>query len=310
MDGTQHSAVAVLTTQVGDVRQQRLHIGLAQDGHAQRGGHRLHLAGDGGVLVGQVGVVAAHVHDAQGVTGSRKVHVHLLNDGISRIGKVDGDDVTHGGGHLIHQTAGLAEVHVLGVLGDLGDLHGADLALVVQVAQNDTDKYLESGRGRQAATLEHVGGGVGVEAADAVAQIGKASSGTANQRCGTILLTLHGEQLGDIHLDDGIALGLHTDAALGGTHHGDDVQIDRTGQHATVVVVGVVATDLGTTGSGEQEQVTLVTESRNKALDGGGIAITLSHHLCLAVQRGESGIVATATDLIQQDLSRHNVTSS
>src|SRR5699024_4598813 len=94
---------------------------------AADGGHRPAVGGDGGVLVGQVGVVGARVQDAQGKAGFGEVHLHRLDHGGGRVGKVDGDDVAHAGGHLVHQAAGLAEIDVLGPLADLGDGDGADL---------------------------------------------------------------------------------------------------------------------------------------------------------------------------------------
>ena len=57
----------------------------------------------------------------------REIHLHRLHIGVGRIGKVDGDNVAHAGGHLIHQAAGLAKVDVLCPLADLRNGDGGDL---------------------------------------------------------------------------------------------------------------------------------------------------------------------------------------
>ena len=69
-------------------------------------------------------MVGDSVDDTQGMAAGRKIELHLLHLGGGRIGKIDSHRAAYGGGHLIHQTAGLAEVHILGVLTHLGDLNG------------------------------------------------------------------------------------------------------------------------------------------------------------------------------------------
>ena len=69
--------------------------------------------GDGGIFVGQVGVVGTGIQDAEGEARLREVHGHRLHDGLGGVGKINGDDVAHAGSHLVHQAAGLAKVDIL-----------------------------------------------------------------------------------------------------------------------------------------------------------------------------------------------------
>ena len=54
------------------------------------GADTLQLVGNGGIFVGQVGVISAAVDDSQGISGSGEVKVHLLNDRGPGGGEVDG----------------------------------------------------------------------------------------------------------------------------------------------------------------------------------------------------------------------------
>ena len=108
-------------------------------------------------------MVCTGVQNAQRQAGLGKVHLHRLHVGVCLVGKVDGDNVAHAGGHLIHQAAGLAKVHIFSPLADLCNGNGGDLFGHEAVVQNHADQHLKGGRGRNAAALGHIGGNVHVQ---------------------------------------------------------------------------------------------------------------------------------------------------
>ena len=108
-------------------------------------------------------MVCTGVQNAQRQAGLGKVHLHRLHVGVCLVGKVDGDNVAHAGGHLIHQTTGLAKVHIFSPLADLCNGNGGDFFIHEAVVQNHTDQHLKCGRGRNAAALGHIGGNVHVQ---------------------------------------------------------------------------------------------------------------------------------------------------
>lgn len=63
--GPQHGPVAGLLADVTDMFIELLLVHLPQELLAEISGHLLHLRGNGGVLAGEVGVVAAGVHHAR-----------------------------------------------------------------------------------------------------------------------------------------------------------------------------------------------------------------------------------------------------
>ena len=89
----------------------------------------LQFPGNGGIFIGQIGVVCAAVDDAQVITFFLEIKVDLLNDWVFRISKVNVDHAAHRRCHLIHQAARLTEVYILGVLSDLSNLNGAELLI-------------------------------------------------------------------------------------------------------------------------------------------------------------------------------------
>ena len=143
----------------------------------------------------------------------------------------------------IHQTAGLAEEAVLGVLRQFRDFHVADLAVVVNVVENVSDHVLERGGRGDARAFEHVGGGVSVKAADRQSLLAEARDHAGNQRIGFFVPRGVGRVVNaEVHNVLGEALALDPDdrACRGGGDR-NDVEVDGGGDHATVVMVGVVA---------------------------------------------------------------------
>ena len=249
MEGTQHSAVAALLAAGRDVCKESLKGHVPQHLAAAHSGHSAALIGDGSVLVGQVGVVCTGVQNAQRQTGLGKVHLHRLHVGVCLVGKVDGDNVAHAGSHLIHQAAGLAKVDVLCPLADLRNGDGGDLFCHEAVVQNHADQHLKSGRGRNAAALGHVGGDVHVQTGQRCAALTESLALAAQQGSGGVLLLLAGGQV--VKVDDAqvIPLALHAQLvqAVGGGSS-DHINVHAACQHTAVLVVGVVAADLGAAG--------------------------------------------------------------
>ena len=249
VEGAQHSAVAALLAAGRNICKEGLKGHVPQHLAAAHSGHSAALVGDGGVLVGQVGVVCTGVQNAQRQTGLGKVHLHRLHVGVCLVGKVDGDNVAHAGGHLIHQTTGLAKVHIFSPLADLCNGNGGDFFIHEAVVQNHTDQHLKCGRGRNAAALGHIGGNVHVQTGQLCAALTESLALAAQQGSSGVLLLLAGGQV--IKVDDAqvVALALHAQLvqAVGGGSS-DHINVHTACQHAAMLVVGVVAADLGAAG--------------------------------------------------------------
>ena len=249
MESAQHSAVATLLAAGRDIGKEGLERHIPQHLAAAHSGHSAALVGDGGVLIGQVGMVCTGVQNAQRQTGLGKVHLHRLHIGVCLVGKVDGDNVAYAGGHLIHQTTGLAKVDVLCPLADLCNGDRGDLFGHEAVVQDHTDQHLKGGRGRNAAALGHVGGDVHVQTRKLCAALTEGFALAAQQGSGGVLLLLAGGQVVKVDNAQVVPLALYAQLvqAVGGGSS-NHINIHAAGQHTAVLVVGVVAADLGAAG--------------------------------------------------------------
>ena len=106
---------------------------IPQDGLAEVGRDRAHLTGDVGIIVRQIPMAGAGVHDAQGIAGAGKVILDFVHHRGGGVGKVDGYRTAHRGTHLVHQAGRLAEIDVFGVLADFGDFNGVQCAVAAKV---------------------------------------------------------------------------------------------------------------------------------------------------------------------------------
>ena len=258
---------------------------------------------DGGIVVGQVGVAALRIADAHDKAVLRQVNGRLADHRVGRVLEVDGDNAADGAGGLVHQTAGLAEEHILGILADLGDLDLVELLhviVVVLAAQDGTDADLKGCGAGQTGAAQHVAGGVAVKAAHLAARIHDALGYAADQGRGVLGLARLRDEVGDIDIVNFVkAQGLDADDIF--LIRGDDghhIQVDRACQHHTVIVVSVVAADLGAARGGIEAHRAVGAVFLFKFVDQVGIALALLLHGVCAVQLGKGGVVFALCDLL------------
>ena len=317
MDRTHNGAVPHFFAHVGDggIEVRLRHV--AQDLLAKAGGHALHLAADGGVVVGQVGMAALGVADAQHIAVLGQIELGLPDNGVRRVLEIDGDDAAHRARRLVHQAAGFAEKDVLGILADLRDAHLAEffhIIAVVLAAQDRADAHLKRRRAGKSRPAQHIAGGVGVKTADLSPVVEDADRHAADQRSGMLgLLRLRGADA-QVHIADAAKpLRFHADDVVRiGRNDRHDVQVDRTGQHNAVVVVGVVAADLGTAGGRVEAHRAVGAKLLGKMVDRLHVsrALGCQRRVVLAVQFGKSAVIQALCDLLLQFTGvRHNFNS-
>ena len=191
----------------------------------------------------------AGVDDAEAVVGAGEVVVHPLHRGSGGVVEVDGHHTAHGGADLVQQTAGLAEESVLGPLADLRQLDGVQRAAAAQPVQDRPDQDLKGRRGGEPGARDDVGVNAGVEAPRGEARRGDARRHAPHQGGGAAVLGLRRLQLGEGDLHGGIALGDHPNPIQAvGRGAGQHIQVHAGAEGVAVLVVGVVAAQLGAAG--------------------------------------------------------------
>ena len=143
MHRAQRGAVARGTAHGGEVFVKRRLVHIAQILLAEHRRDRAHLRRDGGVLVGQRGMVRAGVENAQRVAEGVQVQLHPAHLRRGGVCKVDGDHAADRRRGLVHQPAGLAEIHILRPLPDLRDLHRRKLRIAEEVIEDRSDQHLK-----------------------------------------------------------------------------------------------------------------------------------------------------------------------
>ena len=199
-------------------------------------------------------MVRAGVHDAQGIAQLLQVQGQIVDHRLGRVGEVDEHHAAHGGGRLVHQARGLAEIDVLGVLADLGNGHGGELLVEEQLVENGPDEDLKGGGGAEAAAGEDRRTDLGVEALELCAPLGKGGGHAADQGGGGVLLLGVDGEVGERNLHRRISLGGHgNDAPVIERHLGHGLQVDGGGQDAAVLMIGMVAADFRAARRGEMK---------------------------------------------------------
>ena len=149
---------------------------------------------------------------------------------------------------LIEQTARLAEIDVLGILRRprLGD--GVDGRAVVHDVEDLANEQLKTSRRADARAVEHVRSRRRGKTADIVAVLLVVGDDAAHKRFALAVFVGVGQEVVNVHLDDGIAYRGDYDLALERSHASEVVHADRRAQHLTVVVIGMIADDLDPAG--------------------------------------------------------------
>ncbi len=124
MNGAQAGTVAQLGAQLGELGVKVGNVYLAQACLAKLGGDVLHLARNGGVVVGGGHVVGTNLNEHERIAVIIKVELELLSFRLSLVLKIHVGKAAQAHGGLVHQTAGLAVVVVLGALDHLGECDG------------------------------------------------------------------------------------------------------------------------------------------------------------------------------------------
>ena len=178
-----------------------------------------------------------------------KVELELLGFRLSLVLKVHVGKAAQAHGGLVHQTAGLAVVVVLGALAHLSERDGLNGGRAPERLHGTTVRGLDGGRAGKA-TARGDGAGEGeVEALGLNAKSCDLVGHAADEARGRALLSLLNIQRVERDLKRGITLV--GDANLVGVgRHGYAVNgdIERAGDDVAALVVGVVAADLGTAG--------------------------------------------------------------
>ena len=249
MEGAQHGTVAALLATLRKLCKESLKRHIPQHFAAAHSSHGAALGGHSGIFVGQVGMICAGIQNAQGKACLGEIHGHRLHIRVGRVRKINGNNVANAGSHLIHQAAGLAKVDVLCPLADLRDLDGGDFIGHEAVIQDHADQHFKGGGGRNAAALGHVGGNVHIQTGQLCAALTEGFAFAAQQREGSVFLFLAGSKVIKADHTQVVAFALHAQLVQGvGRSGSDHINIHAAGQHAAMLVVGVVAADLGAAG--------------------------------------------------------------
>ena len=290
MERAQDRAVADGRAQFWDLREKFGFVRFAQHGFPERRRDRFHLGGNGSIVIGQVGVVAARIHDAEVVARARNIKIDLFDHGFLRVGKVDGNDPADGAGNLIHQSAGFAEEYVLRILREFGDLHVVHASVVVEVAQNVADHILKRRGRRNPRAFEHIGSRISVKAADGMTVLAEACRHARDQSPRAFGFPVRGcaEDV-DVYHVLAEAFALDTDhAPLAFCGNGNDVEVNRRGDHTTVVVVGMVAREFASARDRIERGVAIGPVKVFKFSDGFRIAFFLRGERVGAVDVGQA----------------------
>ena len=115
-----------------------------------------HLRRNCHIVRRQVGMAALGVSNAKAIACFRKIKGVFPDHRFPGVGKVDPDKAAYGADHLIHESALLAEVDILGKLSDLGNLHCPGFSAVVVLVDDRADQHLKRRRRGKTAAAQHI----------------------------------------------------------------------------------------------------------------------------------------------------------
>ena len=143
-------------------------------------------------------------------------------------------------------------------------------------------------------------GGVGVETAEFAAALREPGRNAADERSAVLgFFRLRGQdrKVDVVDLAEAVRDEPHAVVIVFGDD-GEDVQVDRRGHDDAVVVVGVVAADLGAAGGAVQADLAPGAEVALKAFDGLQVARALGRDLRGRVKFGQGGVISARLDLL------------
>ena len=207
--------------------------------------HGFHFPRDGGVVVCQIGVVAACGGDDKVVSVIGEVDFDGGDDGVLRVFEVDSYNAAVCTCNLVHKAAGFSEVDVFGFLAHDGKIGCGESVIVVKVVENRAQKDLDRCRAAQARALEDSGADVGLKAADIAATLYYCSGNAFYQGiCGSEKRLLGGE-VRKVHFYCHVAFAVEDDfVVLGGMDRGYGVQVDGSCYDLSEIVVCMVSAEL------------------------------------------------------------------
>ena len=190
VNGAQAGAVAQLGAQLGEFGVKVGNVDLAQACLAKLGGDVLHFARNGSVIVGGGHVVGADLNEYERIAVILKVELELLGLRLSLILKVHVGEAAQAHSRLIHKTAGLAVIVVLGALAHLSERDGFNGGRAPECLHGTTVRGLDGGRAGKAATRGDGAGEGEVEALGLNTKRCDLVGHTAHEACGRALLGL------------------------------------------------------------------------------------------------------------------------
>ena len=207
--------------------------------------HRLHLQWNGSVVLSQVGVAATGIHHIHRHAPAGKVAGQPLYNGHFGAQKVNAHSAAHCRGGLIHQTAGLTEILVLGVLSNARQRHRRDRPAVIQPALDLSQQQLKCCRRRKPRTGRHRRGAYPCKAARRIALLPQSGKNASNQRRRMSPFSFIMRHIPPVHRRQRVTFAAKLYRILLRRDHRQLIQRYCSRQHPPVLVVGMVASQLG-----------------------------------------------------------------
>ena len=108
---------------------------------------------------------SARVRNAEKISCFSEIEIDFFHYGIGRFLEIDMDEISDGASHLVHQSAWLPEISVLGELTGLRYGYGIDLHVIKKTGHDGSDERLECRGRRKARSDKHVACYIGIESA-------------------------------------------------------------------------------------------------------------------------------------------------
>ena len=91
-------------------------------------------------------MISTRVDNTKRMATGSKVKIDLVNNRPGRILEINSDEAADRACSLIKKSSRLAEIFILGILGNLRNLDGRNLAVIIKMIKNRSDKHLISRR--------------------------------------------------------------------------------------------------------------------------------------------------------------------